>query len=87
MLFIQKYSEAHSAAIDGLRSALQRLEDHNTSIFYGNCYVMSKDKEGIKWQHQVRRLAEIELSQHAKLVANQLDEELFEEVSFIINFA
>lgn len=69
-----------------MRSALQRLEDHNTSILYGNCYVMFKDEEGIKWQHRVRRLAEIELSQHAKLVANQLDEELFEEVSFIINF-
>lgn len=75
-----------SDAIEGLSRALQSLavyQDKNTSILYGNCYVMFKDKKGIKWQNQAKALAEIELSQRAKLVANQLDEKLFEEVSFI----
>lgn len=71
-----------STAIDGLSGALQRVADSNTSILYGNCYVMFTDKKGIKWQHQAKPLAEIELSQRAKLVANQLDEKLFEKVSF-----
>lgn len=66
--FFQKYSEAHllrpllhervSAAIEGLSMALQSLaiyQDQNTSILYGNCYVMSKGKEGgITWQHQAK---------------------------------
>ena len=43
---------------------------------------MSTDKEkGITWQLQAKQLAAIELSQRTKLVADQLDERLFEKVS------
>ena len=52
-----------------------------TDIIYGNCYVMSKDKEkGIIWQKQPKKMASIELSHHTKLVANKLDKTLFNQV-------
>ena len=74
-----------SAAINWLKSALQSLavfQEQNNCILYGHCYVMSTDKEkGITWQPQAKQLAGIELSQRTKLVADQLDERLFEKVS------
>ena len=79
-----------SATIDWLSNALRSLaifQEQNNCVLYGNCYVMSTDKEkGITWQLQTGQLAAIELSQRTKLVADRLDKELFEKVSVAIHY-
>jgi GTP-binding protein EngB required for normal cell division len=81
----QAKEPSSTKAINWLKSALQSLavlQEQNTCILYGHCYVMSTDKEkGITWQLQAKQLAAIELSQRTKLVADRLDERLFEKYS------
>lgn len=87
------YSKAHNSQKDARKKASNAVEGLNRDllciaayreqiegIFYGNCYVISTDKEeGVTWQPQQKHLAAIELGHHTKVL--RVDDSLFEQVS------
>jgi GTP-binding protein EngB required for normal cell division len=61
------------AAVEWLGKAIASFQDQNSLTLYGNCYVMSREKnKGIVWQHHSKQLAAMELGQRPTLEANQL---------------
>ena len=65
-----------AAAIEWLEKAIAQLMEQVPPTLYGNCYVISRERDrGVVWQPKSKQTAAIELSHHSKV-----DTKLFQKV-------